>query len=115
MASDVLQNFEKQIFTIIQVPIVGFNGRHCCSLFAVKDRTLLRNTIWVLALLLSSPPSKDFPGESLHKFNKAHNQHKLQDSPPIRDDLSSQNNIALLLPIAVCLSGQRRVLQRSEL
>ena len=84
MASDEFQNNENLLFTIPQSSTEEFNGRHCCSLFAVKDRTLLGNTIWVLALLLSSPPSKDFPGDSLQKFNEAYNQHKLQDSPLIR-------------------------------
>jgi len=115
VATDEFQKDENLLVTIPQSSTEEFNGRNCCSLFAVEDRTLLRNNMRVLALILSPPPSKDLPGESLHKFNEAYNQHKLQDSPLTQDDLSSQNNIALLLPISVCLPGQRRVLQRGEL
>jgi len=115
VATDEFQKDENLLVTIPQSSTEEFNGRNCCSLFAVEDRTLLRNNMRVLALIPPPPPSKDFPGESLHKLNESNNQHKLQDSPPVRADLSSQNNIALLLPISVCLHGQRRVLQRSEL
>jgi len=76
VATDEFQKDENLLVTIPQSSTEEFNGRHCCSLSAVEDRTLLRNTIWVLALLPSPPPSKDFPGESLHKFKESNNQYK---------------------------------------
>jgi len=115
VATDEFQKDENLLVTIPQSSTEEFNGRNCCSLSAVEDRTLLRNNMRVLALIPSPPSSKDFQGKSLHKFNEAYNRYKLQDSALTRDDFSSQNNIALLLPISVCLPGQRRALQQSEL
>jgi len=68
------------------------------------DGILLR----VLALIQPPPPSKDFPGKSLQKFKESNNQHKLQDSPPIWDEPSSQNNIGYFFHFlsALMVSGE---------
>jgi len=90
VASNEFKNDENLLVTIPQSSTEEFNGRHCCSLSALLIRTLLRNTIKGVGFNPITPPSKDFPNESLHKLNESNNQHKLQDSPLIRDDLSAQ-------------------------
>lgn len=44
MASDEFQNNENLLVTIPQSSTEKFNGRHCCSLSAVEDLSLVRYT-----------------------------------------------------------------------
>jgi len=55
------QNHENLLVTIPQSSTEEFNGRHCCSLSAVEDRTLLRNTTDVIGFNIITSSLQRFP------------------------------------------------------